>query len=156
MRPSPVVLLALVAGGFALIAVPLARLTWAERSWGDGGATAAGGVVAVPMEATGRVPVVMRVRFAHAPMVVVVRQDDRLVAEFGLPDDGVSGQMERVGELRVVEGEPIDVLVTARWPAGTPVTALGLEVEPDGFETRRATVWAEGGEVEELMTFSWP
>jgi hypothetical protein len=45
--------------------------------------------------------------------------------------------------------------VEATWPENTPATALGVEVEPDGRETRRATVWAEGAAVTELLTFSW-
>lgn len=151
MRPSPLVLLAFVAIGFALIAVPLARLTGAEGAW-RGGST---GTPSADGPAAAGVPTLVRIRFAHAPLTVRLMQDGRPVAEFGVPEDPASGQMERSA---VVEGPleaPLDLLVEATWPEGTPPTALGVEVEPDGAETRRATVWAEGMALAELLTFSW-
>jgi hypothetical protein len=31
-----------------------------------------------------------------------------------------------------------------------------VEVEPDGQETRRTTVWTDTPSLSELVTFSWP
>lgn len=152
MRPSPLVLLAFVAIGFALIAVPLARLTRAE---GARRVVAPGTAAVVDGTGAPGVPTLVRIRFAHAPLAVTVMQDSRLVAEFGVPEDPGSGQMERSAVLAGPVDAPVDLLVEATWPAGTPPTALGVEVEPDGAETRRATVWAEDLSLSELLTFSW-
>jgi hypothetical protein len=153
MRPSPLLLLALVAIGFALIAVPLARLTGAEGAWhGDDQAS----LTASSGEGNGdEVAAVVRVRFAHAPLRVVLTQDGRSVATFAAPADPATGQMDQTATLRLAAETPLDLLVEATWPDNTPATALGVEVEPDGRETRRATVWAEGAALTELLTFSW-
>lgn len=152
MRPSPLVLMVFVAIGFALIAIPLVRLTRAEGAWRGGEERVAAG----PGE--GRTPGVstlVRIRFAHAPVRVTLTQDGRPVADFGVPEDPGSGQMERSAHLAGPVEAPVDLLVEATWPEGTPPTALGVEVEPDGAETRRATVWGEGSSLTELLTFSW-
>lgn len=152
MRTSPLVLLALVAFGLSLIAVPLVRLT------GSGGVRRAPVVVgaeAAPSGTGQEVPSLIRVRFAHAPVQVRVTQDGRAVAAFGAADAGEDGRMERTGTVRWAADGWVDLLVEAEWAAGTPSTALGVEVEPDGQETRRATVWADGGVLAEMLTFSW-
>jgi len=152
MRPSPLVLLALVAVGFALIAVPLARLTGAEGA----SRPTTGGAAAAPAAAgAGLVTSWVRLRFAHPPLKVTLSQDGRSVAVFAAPADAASGLMEQACELALPPGEVIDLLVEATWPGGTPPTALGVEVEPDGQETRRATVWTEAPALTELLTFSW-
>lgn len=154
MRSSPLMLLALVAIGFALIAVPLARLTGAEGArHGDTMASA------LPETTSGahahEVASVVRIRFAHAPLAVTLTQEGRPPAVFGPPADPATGQSELAATLIISEETPLDLLVEATWPDGTPPTALGFEVEPDGHDTRRATVWAEGAAVTELLTFSW-
>ena len=159
MRPSPLVLLALVAVGFALIAVPLARLTRADSTRqlerGVAPGTTATGLLPGADEVAGLV----RVRAAHAPLRVTVSQDGRRVAEFGAPAGAAAGAlaepMEQPVVLRWVVEAPLDLLVEATWPDGTPPTALGVEVEPDGEETRRVTVWSDGAAMTELLTFSW-
>lgn len=40
----------------------------------------------------------------------------------------------------------------SKWPEGTPDTALTVEVEPDGFETRSETRWSTGSALSEILT----
>ena len=48
-----------------------------------------------------------------------------------------------------------ELIVSATWPEGTPETALTVELEPDGFETRSETRWSSGTELNEVLTFTW-
>ncbi|MFN0127265.1 MAG: hypothetical protein ACKV19_11335 [Verrucomicrobiales bacterium] len=153
MRSSPLVLLALVAAGFGLVSVPLARLTGAERVGRGAGEVRVGPSVA---GAADDVRAVVRVRYVHEPERVVLSVEGHVVAEFAGPWEAGGGLRELEVAVPIEEGEPLEVLVEARWPTGTPTTALGVEWEPDGFETRRQTVWAGDGEVVEALTFLWP
>ena len=154
MRSSPLLLLAVVALGFALIAVPLARLTWANDR--AAGTSAAAAEPAAPTGgATESVPALLVVRYAHAPLRVVVRVGEEVAATFGPPGPEAGGQMEQSIRLAVPSDGFLDVLVEAQWPDGTPPTALGLELEPDGLETRRATLWSDVPTVSEVLGFSW-
>jgi hypothetical protein len=171
MRSSPLLMLALVGGGLALIAVPLVRLTGAEGAWRGGMVgRGAGEVQGGDGEASG-LPVLVRLRFAHEPLRVLVTQDGREVILVEAPGRAAGGEVEKrgvlmgpTGEPGEVEkrgvlmgptGEPVELVVEASWPEGTGLTALGVELEPDGLENRRETVWAEGGSASELLTFSW-
>ena len=155
MRPSPLVLLALVAIGFALIALPLTRLTGAaDAAWTPRAEPTAGG--SADPSTTGAVESLIRLRFAHAPISVRIQQNGVELAALGAPTDPLSGQIEIRQSLTLSAGPSLDVLVEATWPAGTPATARGVEVEPDGQETRRTTVWTDTPTLSELVTFSWP
>ena len=66
---------------------------------------------------------------------------------------GASGFPEDEGELPVAFGEDgkAHLVVSAKWPAGTPETALLVQLEPPGQPTLQKTLWGEGelsGEVE--------
>jgi hypothetical protein len=155
MRSSPLLMLALVGGGLALIAVPLVRLTGAEGAWRGGMVgRGAGEVQGGDGEASG-LPVLVRLRFAHEPLRVLVTQDGREVILVEAPGRAAGGEVEKRGVLMGPTGEPVELVVEASWPEGTGLTALGVELEPDGLENRRETVWAEGGSASELLTFSW-
>jgi hypothetical protein len=152
MRPSPLVLLALVAVGFSLIAVPLARLTGESGAWQ---APATEPSTSAEAGAAPGVSTLVRIRFAHPPLGVTVTQDGRRVATFGAPDGDAGGLLEQQATLRWPAEGPVDMLVEATWADGTPPTALGVELEPDGHETRRLTAWTEGATLTEMLTFSW-
>jgi len=154
MRSSPLLLLTVVALGFALIAVPLARLTWADDRTGTGRTTPA--LASTDLTSgSGSVPVRILVRYAHAPRRVVVRAGAEVVATFGLPEASAGGQMEQSGRIALTPGAWLELLVEVEWPDGTPPTALGVELEPDGFETRRATLWSDTPTAAEVLSFSW-
>ena len=152
MRPSPLVLLALVAVGFALIAVPLARLTGSGGAWT---ARVDGGPMMEEAGAAATVTTLVRIRFAHPPLGVTLTQDGREVAVFGAPGADAGGLLEQTAALNGPAEGLIDVLVEAAWADGTPPTALGVELEPDGHETRRLTAWTDGAALTEMLTFSW-
>lgn len=152
MRSSPLLMLAVVALGFALIAVPLARLTWADDRAGLKDAA----VSMLPLTADAdSVPVRLLIRYAHAPLRVVVRAGTEVVATFGPPEASAVGHMEQSGRVALGSERWLELLVEAEWPDSTPPTALGLELEPDGFETRRATLWADTPVATEVLSFSW-
>jgi hypothetical protein len=150
MRSSPLMMLVLVAAGLALIAVPLTRLTRAERVTGpafvEAGDAAAGERVAVRVA----------VRFVHEPSEVVVRQDGVVVASLERTGGSGGGEAEARGEMRIVTGSEVELEVEAAWPEGTPLTALQVELEPDGHDVRRGTLWVEGAGAREWLTFLWP
>jgi hypothetical protein len=131
-------------------------LTGAEGAWrGDVvEESGAGEIRGGQGEATG-LPVWVRLRFTHEPLRVVVRQDGREVILAEASGRAEGGDVEERGVLMGTVDEPVELLVEATWPEGTGLTALGVELEPDGLVNRRGTMWAEGGTATELLSFSW-
>lgn len=60
------------------------------------------------------------------------------------------GDVEK--ELIFDPNEPIDVVV--EWPEGTPYSAVLIEIQADGQETKSKTLWGTGTAVGEL-DFKW-
>ncbi len=125
-----------------LLAFPLARLT------GNGAVTAR---EATPAAEVQEVPVWIRLRFAHAPRQVSLIQDERdLLAGADLSASPVEVETRlRLG----ADGE--ELRLEAAWPEGTPDTALSVEIEPEGHETRELTRWSDGPELNDLLLFQW-
>lgn len=146
MRPSPLFLLVLVTVGLGLIAVPLVRLTGASAASRPGPAAAPDPTATAP-----RIPTWLRLRFTHPPERVSLRQDGRELAEVAMPTDNPI-----VASLTLsLPPEGIELLVEATWPAGTPTTALGVELEPDGYDSRATTLWTDTATVSEIVSFQW-
>lgn len=146
MRPSPLILLALVCAGLGLAAVPLARLTRAES------------VVPMPVEATATtastVPARVRLRFAHAPQSVKVSCGEQVLVETSA---GSEPELVREEDVTLaVPPEGVELLLEVQWPEGTPQTAVGVEIEPDGLDTRADTRWTDTGELAEIIPLIWP
>ena len=142
MRGSPPIQLFLLALAFALLAFPLARLT--------GG----GAVVASAEAMTTRVlevPVLIRLRFAHPPRQISLRQEEH---DLLAGADFSSSPVEFESRLRLgADGE--ELRLEATWPEGTPDTAISVEIEPEGRETREVTRWSDGPELNDLLLFQW-
>ncbi len=142
MRGSPPIQLFLLALAFALLAFPLARLT------GGGAVVARAESMATRAQ---EVSALIRLRFAHPPRQVSLRQEER---DLLAGADFSSSPVEVETRLRLgADGE--ELRLEATWPEGTPDTAISVEIEPEGRETREVTRWSEGPELNDLLLFQW-
>lgn len=97
------------------------------------------------------VPTVVRVRFAHRPLTLSLKQGNE---ELAAKADLSASPAEFRTELEVSH-EGNELVVNATWPEGTPETAVTVELEPDGFESRSETRWSSGTTLDEVLTFKW-
>lgn len=146
MRGFPPVHLLLLAIVFAVIAVPLMKLT----SAGPGQPVARVEPQAAKTESP-KVSSWLRIRFAHQPISLSIKLGDQeLVSDGSLKESPIEKQMD----LTIPE-DGIELLVTGRWPEGTPDTALTIDLEPNGLETQSHTRWSFGNEMNEVIPFQW-
>lgn len=141
MRGSPPLHLALFLLGFALIALPLVRLTSATPS-------ASLSMTAVKQEQA-EASVLIRLRFAHKPVQVKLAYHDTVLHE---------GDTETLQELihsMSIPEEGVELSLTVQWPEGTPETAVTLELEPDSLDTQAQTRWSSGLTLDEVIPFVW-
>lgn len=97
------------------------------------------------------VPTLVRLRFAHRPLTVSLKEGD---VELAVKVDLATSPVEFQTELEVSH-DGNELILQATWPEGTPETALTVELEPDGFDTRRETRWSSGNTLDEVLTFTW-
>ena len=142
MRGTPPVQLAFLLLGFFLLAVPLVQLTHGRTE----------PVAAARPVATGEGrQVFIRARYAHQPVKLLVKHGaDDLLPQ---PDLAVS-PVEGRAKIEIPQAG-LELSVQAEWPAGTPDTALTIEVDPDALESRSQTLWSQDGRIEDTMFFSW-
>lgn len=141
MRGSPPLHLALFLIGFAFLAVPLVKLTSAPAA-----RTAFTPVAAVVSE---KVPVLVRLRFAHPPVKVRLALGSQI-----LVDGPVQSPHELTHEIKLPP-DGIELSLSATWPDGTPDTAVTVELEPDALDARSETRWSIGPSLEEVIPFVW-
>jgi hypothetical protein len=141
MRSSPPFQLALVLLGFIALAWPLIRLTSADRQ-----------ISAVQVKATETkaVSALLRVSYAHEPQSLSVKLGEKTL----LTEITAGGAAESTVELPLTQ-DGIELAVEAQWPAGTPNTALSLELEPDGLDAQSQTRWTGSGSLSEILPFIW-
>lgn len=97
------------------------------------------------------VPTLARLRFAHKPLTVSLKQsDEELIKGSDLSASPVEFETDIA-----ISHDGNDLILTATWPEGTPDTALTVELEPDGFEIHRETRWSSGNSLDEVLTFTW-
>jgi hypothetical protein len=142
MRSSPLLLLVCVLLGFGGLAVPLSRLTTARPAPAREESHVA---------AAAAVPTHLRVRFAHQPERVSLRQDGRLLAEFNRPSENPA----EAGIALAIDDSQVELGFEAVWPSGTPATALTIEIEPDGIDPREMTVWTDTATATGVASFAW-
>ena len=147
MRGSPPLHLVLFAVGFALLAIPLARLTFARP------ATPA--VVSTREASPGdtATPTLLRVRFAHPPRSASLKHEAAELLPAPSPEPRAPSFEARTRLTLPPDG--IELLLEVTWPQGTPDTAVTVELEPDGLEARSQTRWSSGGMLTEVLTFHW-
>lgn len=141
MQGFPPARLFFVLLAFGLLAIPLIRLTSAEK------------VAAAPAAAVaGRTPALIEIRFSHRPGRLVVKDslDQRILAE--LPADAESPWTGET-ELRLVESRA-ELRLEAAWPDDAAEHAVTVRLEPEDHESREHTVWASS-EGDEILLFRW-
>lgn len=141
MRGFPPVQIFVVTLLFALIAVPLTRLTTA-------GVQAPSAGLKPKQESSTRVRVVLR--YAHPPSELSLQFEGRELPIGSLATSPIELQYELP-----LQESGIELGLSARWPKGTPSTALSLTLEPRGLESRTQTFWSEDGQLEETLNSQW-
>jgi hypothetical protein len=150
MRGHPPLQVMLLVVGFCLAAVPLARLT------GNSIAARGGPAERAAIDESGKVvegasPALVVVRFAHAPRHLVLRQGGRELLSVPAAE-----RSPIESDVRIDTGpEAPDFVVEAEWAAGTPETAVTVEISPEGLETRSATHWSLDGTMQRVFQLSW-
>ncbi|MDH4475816.1 MAG: hypothetical protein QE274_05045 [Verrucomicrobiaceae bacterium] len=148
--------LLLLITAFVLLSVPLRHLTGAVKSESGQAVTGASGVVEgmeehPEGEHVHRVPVRIRVRYAHAPEMIRLEVGKRDLLK------GVSlgtSPVECEAELEIGH-EGNEFVLEVKWPEGVGATAVTVELEPEGLDMRSETRWSEGGAVSDVLTFVW-
>ncbi|MEZ5386137.1 MAG: hypothetical protein R3F13_11545 [Prosthecobacter sp.] len=140
MRGFPPIQIFLLCLVFGVLAVPLSHLT---------GETSKAKAVESAPATTPRVEALLRVRFAHRPATLSLKiGEENVIAEVG------DSPMEVEVSLSAPD-HGVDVFLAATWPDDTPDTAITLEIEPDGLESRSETRWSSAGSLDEVITFIW-
>ena len=140
MRGSPPIHLALLLVGFVLLAIPLVRLTSDVR------------VVAKDTKDgkdSYKLMTTIRFRYAHKPTKMGVTLGNEQVLS-----DAANPLME-IRQAMPIPKEGIELQVDATWPAGTPDTALTIEMEPDGLEAQSQTRWSREARMNEIIVYQW-
>lgn len=143
MRGFPPIQIFLLCLAFIVLAVPLSHLTGSSTQ--DRPTLPA----AVKSTAQPSTSAWLRLRYAHPPAKLSIK-----VADKELVTALAASPMELKVPLTAIR-QGVDVFLSATWPEGTPDTALTLEVEPDGLESRGETRWSSGGSLDEVLTFAW-
>lgn len=146
MRGFPPLQIFILGLLFGLLAVPMVQLTGtAPKS--EAAETESTKVVA---EKT-TVPALLRLRYAHKPLSISLKSEDR---ELVSKPDMSSSPIELETEITLSK-DGNEFSLEATWPAGTPDTALTVEIEPDGQDPRTVTLWSSGSDLSEILTLSW-
>jgi len=162
MRGFPPVQLFLLGLVFALLAFPLAQMTKGyakqdrheeQHDPSDGGEKSVTGGVDHPEGAHKHVevPTLLRLRFAHRPLTISLKQEDEELAQ---KLDLSASPVEFKTDLEVSH-DGNEMILSVTWPEGTPDTAVTIELEPDGFEFRSETRWSSEAALNEVLTFTW-
>jgi hypothetical protein len=147
MRGFPPLQIFLLALAFGLLAIPLVQLTGNAANVPTP-VLRVGEASAAKME---NVPTMIRLRYAHKPTSVSLKQAGKEL--LGAVDLAESPSETQVKMAISKAGD--DLELTASWADGTPETALTLEIEPDGNEARSQTRWSSGTALNEILTFIW-
>jgi hypothetical protein len=148
--------LLLLITAFVLLSVPLRHLTGAVKSESGQAVAGASGVVEgmeehPEGEHVHRVPVRIRVRYAHAPEMMRLEAGERDFlkgASLGTSPVECEAEME-------IGHEGNEFVLEVKWPEGVGATAVTVELEPEGLDMRSETRWSEGGAISDVLTFVW-
>jgi hypothetical protein len=145
MRGSPPLHLVLFAVGFALLAIPLAQLTFARPVQ-----KVDTSAVAPPTSK----PTLIHLRFAHAPKSVSLKQSGGPELLKKLEGDAPTAIETKV-DLEIPQAG-IEFLLNVTWPDGTPNTAVTMELQPDEMDSQSQTHWSSGASMQdEVISYKW-
>lgn len=166
MRGSPPFHLLLLAAAFVLAAIPLSRLTCARDSGhahdhehehhghDHGERVVVKGTDEHPEEEhVHHVETRVRLFFAHRPQSVSLLAGKKELLK-DIDWTSAEAPLEVEAELEISH-DGNELVLEATWPEGAPLTAVTVELEPEGLETRSETRWAAEGEVSDVLTFVW-
>ncbi len=143
MRGAPPIHLVLLAVAFALFAIPLAQLTFARQD-----------IVMtkteVPITASIKTEMLLRIRFAHVPKSLSLKIGDREL----IPAVPLISPLDIRTEMDI-PSEGIDLMLDVSWQVGTPETAVTIELEPDGLDAKSHTRWSIGTQLHEILPYLW-
>lgn len=139
MRGFPPIQIFLLCLMFIVLAVPLSHLT---------GNTSNAKAIK-PAAAVNSVKALLRLRYAHPPTRLSLKIADQELLT------AIAASPIEIETSLAAANDGVDVFLSATWPAGTPDTALTLELEPDGLASRSETRWSSGGSLDEVITYSW-
>ena len=145
MRGFPPLHLVIFAIGFALLAVPLSRLTFARP-------TVVREAAPLPADAAA-VPAIIRIRVAHVPDSLSLKVNGRELVVGA--DPKLTAATLELRENLSIPAEGLEFLVSAKWPAGTPDTALSVELEPEGLDAQSQTRWSSGAQMDDVIVYHW-
>ncbi len=146
MRGFPPLQIFLLGLAFCLLAVPLAQLT------SNVAHVETAPVMAKADAAPVKVAAVIRLRYAHKPLSISLKQGGLEL----LPKLDLTTSPAEMQTKMTISKAGNELELSATWPTGTPDTALTLEIEPDGLETRSETRWSSDSTLNEILTFIWP
>ncbi|MES2594292.1 MAG: hypothetical protein V4662_03095 [Verrucomicrobiota bacterium] len=157
MRGFPPIQIFVLGLLFGLLAVPLVRLTGnAPRPVDEEHASGAqdlkgGGDHPQGEHKQVKVPAIIRLRYAHKPLSISLKSNgEELLTNLDLskPVLEIKAEIE-------VSHDGNELSLEAQWPEGTPDTAMTVEIEPEGFETRTQTRWSSDTKLSEILTLIW-
>jgi hypothetical protein len=143
MRGAPPIHLVLLAVAFGLFAIPLAQLTFARHET----VMAKPEIPTTPSVQTG---MLLRLRFAHVPKSLSLKLGDREL----IPSVPLVSPLEIPTEM-IIPAEGLDLMLEASWPEGTPETAVTIDLEPDGLDTKSHTRWSTSTQLHESLPYIW-
>lgn len=146
MRGFPPIQIFVLGLLFALLAVPMVQLTGKATHTPELEPTAA--QTRAEMKP---VPAILRLRYAHKPASISLKSDGR---ELFTKLDLESSPAELETEI-VLSDDGNEFSLEAKWPEGTPDTALSVEIEPDGYDAKSETRWSADAALSEILTYSW-
>jgi hypothetical protein len=142
----PPIQIFLLCIAFAILAIPLTHLTGAPS------------LSAKPQDsvkkgqaANASTPCFIRLRYAHKPVSISLQQEGK---ELLSQADIAASPVEARALMKTVN-KGAEMIITAKWPAGTPGTVLTVELEPDGMDARSETRWSANAQLNEVITFQW-
>lgn len=147
MSGFPPIQIFLLCVTFALLAIPLTHLTEGR----DAKDTGKGGAATARRSPDASVPAFLRLRYAHRPLTVSLKQGDtELLGRVDLAASPTEARVRLLLTKKIAE-----LSLRATWPDGTPDTALTVELEPEGVESRSVTSWSAQAQLNEVITFQW-
>jgi hypothetical protein len=147
MRGSPPLHLLIVLLGFALFAIPLAKLTFARPE-----SPHASSRHEEPVVEQGKTKCRITVRAVPQPATFSLKVGGR-EAITGFPAS-LTSPMEADAQIALPDSGA-ELLVSATWPQGTTESAITVEIEPDGRDALSQTRWSGSGQMNEVLTFKW-